>query len=469
MVINLDFVNNTFYTKKNGLMVEFNKYTYNQNKLYFTNLSKYGLIFIKYLHDNKIIYTVNVYNYEIYGICIDECIIIKCYSLFLNDVVELSQKNEDIEYWLYKLQYTIKNYLHIDIFHKKYFSLSGVIVDILKNFNKNIFVKYDKNIENYIRNGYYGGRCELFCPGKYDKLYYFDFPQMYGNLLLEKLPFKRGYFKEVISYEFFLENEGFYDVTINQPYTWLPLLPHRHIINDSLVFCTGEWRATFWSEELKFFLKNGGQLLKIHGGVIFDSLEAELFTVALYLIKLRTHNDFCKKVFKVLLNQIYGRLGIRTEFYKTGLFISYQNEKIFLNNNIKRYKNFDNIFLVEYNEHINKKTEANIAVAAAITAKARVKLMTTLLNLKKNNIKIVYCDTDSIFIDTDTIDSLKSENNYKWTEINDINFISENNYYFTQNNNKKIINSGGNEGMLKRYEIKIKETRPLKFIKNGYY
>lgn len=62
---------------------------------------------------------------------------------------------------------------------------------------------------------------------------------------------------------------------------------------------------------------------------------------------------------------------------------------------LQTYGIISDFFLLK--KKIKKKPKANVAIAAAITAKARIKLYRGFLEVIKNGGRVLYCDTDSIF------------------------------------------------------------------------
>jgi hypothetical protein len=77
---------------------------------------------------------------------------------------------------------------------------------------------------------------------------------------------------------------------------------------------------------------------------------------------------------------------------------------------IKKIEEINNIFLItfkidhnlkkylsEKNEYIREEKNLNIAIASSVSSKARIKLYEAFIEVKKNNGRILYCDTDSVF------------------------------------------------------------------------
>jgi len=102
-------------------------------------------------------------------------------------------------------------------------------------------------------------------------------------------------------------------------------------------------------------------------------------------------------VAKLLMNSLYGRFGMRDEFHQIRvLSIKEFNKFISLVGNLNLTRDIiklDEHFLVQTDQTSNQTRNINIAIAAAITAHARI-----FMSKFKNhpNLKLFYTDTDSI-------------------------------------------------------------------------
>lgn len=110
--------------------------------------------------------------------------------------------------------------------------------------------------------------------------------------------------------------------------------------------------------------------------------------------KFKKKSNLHKKIGKMLVNSFYGRLGLGDDMelqqlseYKTDLNIN--------NNFIKTTK-------------ISQKPLANIAVASVIASKARIRLYQAFLDVKKNNGRVLYCDTDSVFAAFNDVENIEN-------------------------------------------------------------
>lgn len=124
-------------------------------------------------------------------------------------------------------------------------------------------------------------------------------------------------------------------------------------------------------------------------------------------------NDFKKispehKTFaKLVINSLYGMLGMNHIDTYSFFILKDEMELYFRKQiNILTYRELNNIALLEaeIDEQLKKilkieerKTKNNIALACAITSKARIKLYKAQQAVIENGGRILYSDTDSIF------------------------------------------------------------------------
>lgn len=118
------------------------------------------------------------------------------------------------------------------------YSASGLSLQFyIKKYNK-IELYLNHEVRDYVRNAYYGGRCEVFGNLRKDELgYYFDYPSMYSNVLKTHLPAGGYYFSRPPK----IQGPGFYKITY-QHESYMPVLPVRQ---DKLYFPTGTHTGTY--------------------------------------------------------------------------------------------------------------------------------------------------------------------------------------------------------------------------------
>ncbi len=364
--------------------------------------------------ENKLYFPYNAINkYNIYKI-------IEVNKFSFNDINDYNMwyknnksnifnvKNESIKYCeqdviiLHKILYimikTIYEVIKINILKSHIYTSSSLSVNSYKKlYNKNnkLSLKLNHDISNLIRDSYYGGRCEVFGNiYKNEKILYYDFPGMYGLCMLENYP----YGKYDVIYDQKLHKNSFMNISYISDIN-IPILPHHNIYTKKLLFTNGELNGTYWYEEIELFIKEGGIITKIHYSIVFEKSDKLFLEFINNFNKLRSRGGIYKILGKNIINGLYGKLGMNIKKEKT--LIAHNN--IQLNNILDKYvvnsiKSLNNIYLVQINKNNKTYTKnTNIAIASAITSKARIKLYKSFNTVKKNKGRVLYCDTDSIF------------------------------------------------------------------------
>ena len=296
------------------------------------------------------------------------------YELVKKFQESLKDKNLNLLKYSYSISsYAVKYYIHK--YHK---------------FQKEI----PQNIEYLIRESYFGGRCEVFGNAVENEfIYHFDFKGMYSLCMKEKLPTYNFKYVEVSS----IEQPGFYKITFTSDMN-LPILP---IKTDLLYFPNGQYTGTYWYEEIKLFLCEGGVINKIHFAIICDVGNClEEFSQEFDDLRVR---GACQNIIgKLVINSFYGRLGVQGWDFNDVI----SSEPL----------PYASSYIKVHNMYVNKvKTKTNksnnIAIASAITAKARIRLYKAFKNVICGGGRLLYCDTDSIVAAFKNKDMLDIKNN----------------------------------------------------------
>lgn len=148
-------------------------------------------------------------------------------------------------------------------------SISSFSLNVFKEKFNNLNVETETLIEDdeKIRQGFYGGRCEVFGNAeKEEKIFHFDFTGMYSEIMKDVFYFNKPRIKKTKK----LEKPGFYVVDIFSDKMKIPVLPFKEKKEGKLIFPNGKWTGTYWFEELKEFEKEGGSILKIHEMIEFE-------------------------------------------------------------------------------------------------------------------------------------------------------------------------------------------------------
>lgn len=243
---------------------------------------------------------------------------------------------------------------------------------------KKINIKYDRILRPY----YYGGRVEVFGNQYEDEiLLHYDWSGMYAQCMEEK----------VLGGEIFIKNKpndfntpGFYWVEFKQSMN-IPVLPIK--INEKLIFQNGTFKGWYWFEELILAKNLGVEILKIEKMIGAQQYDYFLKDFVNNNNNLRKKGKIEKIIGKNNNNTFYGRLGMNPES---------SNEEIITNFDIHNYKKIIKINNIYIGNNFEEKSISNITIAASITAKARIKLYKGMLEIHKNNGRVLYVDTDSI-------------------------------------------------------------------------
>lgn len=280
------------------------------------------------------------------------------------------------------------------------------IASISKKIFKNSYNSYSIQIENTleldksIRPGFYGGICSVFgnVYSETETVYHFDFSNMYGNLMLEDFP--TGNLIKVDSKNFL--EPGFWHTKVYSQ-TLLPILPHKRLIHsenyqrEGLFFTNGTFEALQFNEELQFFLsKEGNKVLECSCGHKFEGENRPIFKrFAEEMIELRSIGN--SKIWKQILVSLFGALGMSPIETKTILLHEKEYEEGIKNFDIVRECWFSNQCLVEVKTE-TKKVGSLVHYAAIITSRARIKLHKAIESVTKQGGRLLYCDTDSLFV-----------------------------------------------------------------------
>jgi len=270
-----------------------------------------------------------------------------------------------------------------------FFSISAIATFLFfKKFNPlQIKESLSFSTDCYARAAYYGGRCEVFGNARsHEHIHYFDFPGMYASCMQQKFPLGEG---KIIFENLKITEPGFYKITWSTA-CCIPILPVRNTAG-ALIFPAGSETGTYWYEEILFFLKQGGEILKIHSGLVFNQMDFVFSPFISEVNQLKESSELGNKIGKLLINSLYGRLGAGMRHTRS---IIMQKEDL-LRFAPLSYKVLNSTIFAEIYSS-EKIRYNNVALAAAITAKARVRLYRGFLAILNGGGRLLYCDTDSI-------------------------------------------------------------------------
>ncbi len=284
-----------------------------------------------------------------------------------------------------------------EIFNKNR-SISSLSLNIFKKkFNTlNAETKINKDNDKIIREGFYGGRCEVFGNSKEDEMvFHFDFTGMYSEIMKEEFFFNNP--KTIKTNK--IDKGGFYRVDVFSEKMDIPVLPFKEKKEGKLIFPNGSWTGTYWHEELEEFKNQGGLILKIHYKVEFENKGKVFKNFVENYSNLRKKSEIDNIFWKLFVNSVYGRLGMQENNESTKIIYDDEEyEKIREEREIIRESLINKIKIVTFEkEHKIEDIDSNVALAAQITSKARIKLFKAFKEVISQGGRILYTDTDSIF------------------------------------------------------------------------
>ena len=268
---------------------------------------------------------------------------------------------------------------------------------------------------------YRGGRCEAFRLGTFEDIYDLDINSMYPFVMKSlEYPTKVLQTKPLtVQTVFDLQDAldaGHYvladcDIHLNEP-----LIACKR---EKLFFPIGDIRQVLTSPEIEHILANPecGEIVKVHSLVTYE--KANIFSEFIdffYDFRKSTDNSAYKLMAKLLMNSLYGKLGQRS--FGTSVLIEDEKEydmtlemmrdahtsEIWIDTGKKYVLRGTDLFLCT-------KTEGEYApdsipiIASTVTAHARMLLWELMKIAGREN--VVYCDTDSLFVNRTGYDNLK--------------------------------------------------------------
>jgi hypothetical protein len=359
---------------------------------------------------------------------------------------------------------TIFNLFRLDIY--KYPTISSVAFGIFRS----KFLKEHYNIPliygemyNFIKSGYTGGSVDVFKPYG-ENIYHYDVNSLYPFVMKENLmPVGKPIYFEGDIFQYNKEAYGFFEVEVISPENLnYPILQTRIKINSTnkTISPIGNWKGVYFSEEIKNAIKYGYKF-KILRGYLFEKLDIfSEYVDFLYKIKQNSLKDSPIYIIsKLLLNSLYGRLGMDPKMENHKIVDSVESLKLQKNYNVTNVVTFKNgkelisFFDVKVNNENYSKINISIPISTAVTSYARIH-MANLKNelLELGNI-IYYTDTDSLDIDNPI------DNKYIGSELGKLKFE----YKF---NEAVFLAPKVYGGVIKKFCLSYKEHLKVKGLKN---
>lgn len=291
-----------------------------------------------------------------------------------------------------------------------------------------------REILDDLRLAYYGGRTECFHIGKVkNNIQYIDINSMYPACMLGDLPFPYSFQKNIN-----IQMEGITNCKVRSNMD-IPILPYRDKTG-KLIFPNGMFEGTWTNNELRYFISEGGEIIKSNFGYTFPvrCYPYEEFIIDIFQRRKTTKDEFLKLIYKLMMNSLYGKHGqgnVKSYFMSKEKYLALPQEKM-----PDQAQVYGNIVTFEIEGEYPRQT--NFIMPAYVTSRSRIKLHGFLKLLRASGRKILYCDTDSIMFQGDTLGlplsdklgdfklegtykdiEIKTCKMYKLTDINDESFI----------------------------------------------
>lgn len=255
-----------------------------------------------------------------------------------------------------------------------------------KFYLKRDFIPYN---EKDSVDSYFGGRCELFWKGEVSgDIRYADVNSMYPYVMKKDFPDTNTIAPiNSIDTEF-----GFANVTITIPEdNFVPTLPVRM---GGLCFPTGKITGTWTLHEIRRALERGAILNEFHygNGTNVGCRPFDDYVNNFYTKRLQSESKFMSTLYKLLLNNLYGKFSQRNSYVECRNKIMYEDEEDEKQARLVRV--YGHLYFYEI-PLLEPPPTANYAWGTYITSYARL-LWEELAQEAHSKAILLYGDTDSI-------------------------------------------------------------------------
>jgi len=271
-------------------------------------------------------------------------------------------------------------------------TLPSMAMQYWQTFNKMDLPRLRGEVREYFREGYYGGRVEVFQFGEIKgPIYHYDVNSLYPYVMKKYLyPDITGGERETLKPNF--SKYGMAHIDIKIPFHNIPALPYRS--EKEIMFPHGRISGVYCYPEIRQALEDGGKITKIYRAIEYEGGVAPFvkYVDTCYANRLKAKNAFDKTFWKLMTNSLYGKFASKDQL----LTISKDREFI-----IKSASRFSNVIWSAY-----------------VTTYARLALLKYLRSVSL----VYYCDTDSVFTPdqlpvSPDLGALKLEGIYKRSEF----------------------------------------------------
>jgi len=257
---------------------------------------------------------------------------------------------------------------------------------------------------------YYGGRTEAFKIGETtSKVFDINslYPSVMNNMYFPDVRTLKKETKVDIKYfNYVLKNfEGCAKITISHAGTYFGYLPYKSE-EGKLLFPCGTFTGCWNFNEIRFAIENKVIQVLSCEYVVYSVRVKSPFTEFVqehYNRRINATDELDKWIEKYILNKLYGKFAQRIKHTTT----YYDNIPYELIEELEKTEKFYQLktfsetrpdcFIVTENEKFVNSFFSIPTYSSYITSQARIVLLKSLLQNQNNN--VVYCDTDSIFLE----------------------------------------------------------------------
>lgn len=277
-------------------------------------------------------------------------------------------------------------------------------------------IEHNENT-SYFWDSYFGGRCEAFKIGPTHASVY-DVKSMYPDRMRNEAFPNPKYLKidinvkvETLIERYLPHYEGCIYADVFHKPLWFGLLPVKR--DGKLLFPTGNLSGCWNFNEFKFALETGYIEVKNIKKVIYSEPMQSPFIRyidQLFLLKNKAEiegNDFWRDLYKRYQNSLYGKFAQRIDeesIYieniekQFDIIYDYQRKGLFKKLQLFNAERLDAFLIVGSTKNYSISYSIP-SFASYITSGARVKIAKKFFECEHN--KVVYCDTDSVFVEND--------------------------------------------------------------------
>ena len=298
--------------------------------------------------------------------------------------------------------------------------------DLCTKAPRKFFGETGELVESICRQGYYGGRVEVFAPTLKNGHHY-DVNSLFAHEQESNL-FPVGFYKlhvgkqAQITWNYFLKTHnggGFVHCVVNVPKMHIPPLPYKAF--GKLLFPCGKLEGVWAFPELENSLKYGVEILEIKQIVFFQEM-ADIFSNYVSTFKkIKMSSTGAKRQFaKDFLTNLYGKFGMRRE---RTTFVN-ESEKDKLDKKGIQYveHTYDKLG-ISFLEKVTVSRAEYIQpqIAAYVTSYSRIHLLNEGLIPMYEKGLLAYCDTDSAAGEGELDDEYVHDTEFgKWKKESDI-------------------------------------------------